>query len=223
MVGVITGWDIMAHPISTIQCFGWGVFFRAVVPWNNDPFLSVLRDAGFLRAGTSDVTTILKRCIALELRAKRIYKALAKNFDDHELLEPFFTGLAEHEQYHADLLNVCRAAALRSGWKAGLFNPWQDYLSRLEQQMDAAEAAAYSIDSVDAALQLVIQIESSEINEVFEAALAAIDVDFVKKLKPFRGAMEGHMSYIGERIPELSPQLMLACREMRAKFPPVRR
>jgi len=88
--------------------------------------------------------------------------------------------------------------------------------------MDAAETSVYSIDSVEAALQLVIQIESSEINEVFRAALAATDAVFVKRLKPFRKTMEHHMSYIANRLPELSPQLELACRELRKKFPRVR-
>ena len=76
--------------------------------------------------------------------------------------------------------------------------------------------------SVDAALQLVIQIESSEINLVFDAALAATDAAFVKKLKPFREAMEAHMSYLAQRLPELSPQLFSATRELRARFPKVR-
>ena len=223
MVGVITSWDILAHPISTIECFGWRVFFRAVVPWHDKPFLSVLQDAGFLGAAASQVSTVLERCIVLELRAKRIYKALAKVFSDHGLVGSFFAGLAEQEQHHVDLLEVCRSATFHSGWKASLFNPWQDYLPRLEQQMEATEAAACSIVSVETALQLVIQIESSEINEVFQAALAATDAVFVKRLKPFREAMEAHMSYIAERLPTLSPQLMLACRELRVKFSRVRR
>ena len=223
MVGVITSWDILAHPISTIQCFGWRVFFRAVAPWHDKPFLSLLRDAGFLGAAASQESTILERCIALELRAKRIYRALAKAFSDHELVEPFFFGLAVQEQYHADLLKVCRAAALHSGWKANVFNPWRDYLPRLEQQMKAVETASHEIGSVDAALQLVIQIESSEINEIFQVAVAATDAAFVKRLKPFRKAMESHMAHIAQQLPALSPQLMLACRELRVKFPRVRR
>ena len=85
--------------------------------------------------------------------------------------------------------------------------------------MDAAEAAVYQIGSVDDALQLVIQVESSEVNQVFYAALAATDSAFVKKLKPFQEAMEAHMTYIVERIPQLSPHLMLACRELRAQVP----
>ena len=222
MVGVINHWDIVAHPFVTIRCFGWGVFFRAIGPWQSKPFLSLLRDAGCFGAAASKVPTILERCVGLELRAKRIYKALAKAFADEGLVAAFFAGLADQEQYHADLLEICRAAAIRSGWKAHLFNPWDDYLPRLEQQMDATEAAVWKIDSVEAALQLVVQIESSEINQVFHAALAATDSAFVKKLRPFQEAMEAHMTYIVERIPELVPEMMMVCRELRAKFPGVR-
>jgi hypothetical protein len=222
MVGVITSWDILAHPISTIRCFGWQVFFKAVAPWQGRTFLSVVRDAGFLTPSGSSVPTILEWCIALELRAKRIYRALAKAFDDQGLVGPFFAGLVEQEQYHADLLEIVRAAAIRGGWKANLFNPWEAYLPRLEQQMADTEAAIYRIDSVDAALQLVVQIESSEINEVFPAAVAATDAAFVKRLRPFQEAMEAHLSYLVERLPELSPKLMLATRELRARFPQVR-
>jgi hypothetical protein len=84
--------------------------------------------------------------------------------------------------------------------------------------MTGAEAAVREIDSVDAALRLVIQIESSEINQVFNAALAATDAAFVKKLKPFQKAIEAHLSYLMKRIPQLSPNLMLPTRELRARF-----
>lgn len=223
MVGVINQWDVLAHPVVTIRCFGWGVFFRAIGPWQSGSFLSLLRDTGHFGAVTSKMPSILERCVGLELRAKRIYAALAKAFADEGLVGPFFAGLVEQEQHHADLLEICRAAAIRSGWKAQLFNPWDDYLPRLEQQMDATEAAISEIDSVEAALHLVVQIESAEINQVFFAALAATDSVFVKKLRPFRETMEAHMSYLAERLPELSPNMLLACREMRAIFPGVRR
>ena len=88
--------------------------------------------------------------------------------------------------------------------------------------MEAAETAVHEIDSVDVALRLVVQIELSGINEVFRAALAATDAAFVKKLRPFQKTMEAHMTYIVEQIPVLSPELMPACRELRARFPNVR-
>jgi hypothetical protein len=218
MVGVITNWDILTHPFVTIRAFGWQVFFRAVFAGSEKTFLSLLHGA---HATSTNVPPLLERCIGLELRAKRVYRALAKAFDDDASVGPFFDGLAVQEQYHADLLGVCRAAALRGGWKATLFNPWQDYLPRLERQMEAAEAAVSEIDSVDAALQLVVQVECSEINQVFDAALAASDSVFVNRLRPFREAMESHMNHIVERLSELSPKLALACRELRARFPRV--
>ena len=87
--------------------------------------------------------------------------------------------------------------------------------------MDDAEKAVCEIDSIDAALRLVIQIESSEINQVFDAALAATDAAFVKKLRPLKGHGIPH-DLPHERLPELSPNLMRECREMRARFPHVR-
>jgi hypothetical protein len=223
MVGAISKWDILAHPIVTIGCFGWRVFFRAVAPWHDKTFLSLLQDAGCFGTAVSGVPTILERCIGLELRAKRVYAALANAFRQHGLVGPFFAGLVQQEQHHADLLEVCRAAALRTGLKANLFNPWQEYLPRLEQQMDAAEGSVRDIDSLDAALRMVVRIESSEINEVFTVALAATNAAFVKRLRPFREAMRAHMSYILDRLPELSPGLILDCRELRARFPRVNR
>ena len=224
MIGAITSWDILAHPVSTIQCFGWRVFFRAVLPapGHQQTFLGLLQDAGFFRETGLEVSTILDRCIDLEIRAKRIYLAFANAFVDQGLAGLFFAGLAEQEQYHADLLRVCRSAALRGNWRANLFNPWQDYLPRLEAQMDAAEAGVYQVGSVEDALRLTIRIESSEVNEVFHAALAASDAAFIHRLRPFREAMEAHMVYLAERIPELAPELTLDCREMRMKFPRVR-
>ena len=222
MVGAITRSDILAHPLSTIRCFGWLVFFKALAPWEDAGFLALVREAGFWGNLPSTGLRILDRCIDLELRAKRIYKALAKAFAEERRAGPFFAGLVEQERYHAELLRIARAAMMRSGWKASLFNPWQDYLPTLEQHMQAAEAAVSHIDSVDAALELVIRIESSEINQVFDAAIAATEAGFGERLRPFRKAMGAHLSYLVERLPQLSPRLMANVGELRARFPRAR-
>ena len=67
MVGVITGWDILVRPITTIRCFGWVVFFKAVAPLQGETFLSLLRSPAFPKPASSNVSTILDRCIGLEL------------------------------------------------------------------------------------------------------------------------------------------------------------
>jgi hypothetical protein len=222
MVGVITSWDIFAHPIATVHAFGWGLFFRAVAPWSNKTFLALLQDGGYFGVGSAKLPSLLERCIELERRTARIYQDLATGLAGEGFVVRFFSDLAAHEREHAELLDVCRALALRNAWKASLFSPWQDYLSRLEQQLDAAEAAVPQIDSIDAALQLMLRLESSEIDEVCSAAIASADVAFVKRLKPFRQAMEAHIAYIAERLPRLSPQLTFECRKLHAKLPRAR-
>jgi rubrerythrin len=219
MVGVIRGWDVLTHPIVTIRCFGWRVFFQAIVPWQKKPFLSLISSRRAGKPAVSSIPTILDRCIELELRAKRIYAALGKAFEERDDLSAFFSGLAAQEQRHADLLAICRVAAVEKGWRAKLFNPWEDYLPRLEKQMDAIEANIRCVDSVEAALRLVVEVESAEVNTIFHAALEATDARFVKKLRPFRRAMEAHMDYIIATLPRLSPRLILLARELRRKFP----
>ncbi len=218
MVGVVTSWDILLHPRATIQCFGWRIFFRAVFPWHKKTFLSMLGKAGFFGATTTKEPALLRQCIGVELQIKRIYIALAEAFANMGEVGHFFAVLAQQEQDHADLLKLCRAAVIHGGWKARYFHPWHDYVPRLEQQMKELEASLYSIGSVDDALRLVIQIESSEINLVFEAILAATDSAFVKRVKAFRNAIDMHLALVCQQISESAPQLMLDCRELRAKL-----
>lgn len=218
MVGAITNRDILAHPAVTIQSFGWRVFFKALFSGPEDSFLSLLRKTNIFCKDTSEMPELLAKSIELELQAKRIYRALAKAFEPIRAASRFFDDLARQEQEHVDMLELCRAAALRGGWQMSYLNPWQDYLPRLERQMQEAEAAMYSITSLDDALRLVVQLESSEINQVFQAILAASNSVFVKKMLKLQKAIENHISYIVQMLPELSPQLIQVSQELRAKF-----
>jgi rubrerythrin len=219
MFGVISSRDILAHPVVTVQCFGWRIFFRALFSGREETFLSLLKGANFFGA-VQKAPALLERSIDLELRAKRIYSDFAERFSRRESASRFFEILARQEQEHADLLEVCRAAAGRHAWKINYLNPWQDYLPRLEQDMQEAEAEADSVTtSLEDALRLVLQLEASEINQVFQAMLAASDSLFVRKLMAFRNAMEVHIAYIAVRIPQLAPQLAQAAKDLRDRFP----
>ena len=71
--------------------------------------------------------------------------------------------------------------------------------------MRAAENSLSTIDNAEDALRLVIQIESSEVNDVFPEAMAASNSAFVKKLRPFQEAVETHLSYITSQLAVLAP------------------
>lgn len=214
MIGVITGRDIFAHPIATIRCFGWRVFFRAILPGREQTFLSLLQDCGYFHEEASQAPNVLDHCIGLELRAKHVYQRFARQFADQESVRFFFAGLAEQEQHHADLLRVCRSIVLRGVWRADFFHPWQEHLPELEQRMADAEAEAAETVTVMDALRLTIRIESSEVNAMFHASLAASRSLFVKRLRPFGQAMNAHMHYLLEHVPALAAELADDCREM---------
>lgn len=218
MVGVITGWDILAHPWVTVRCFGWRVFFKALFVGQHQTFLSLLTktDSVSTRQPTTRLSDLIGRCVDLELRAKRIYMAFSDAFADWPEASRFFDALAQQEQDHADLLALCGDAARRGSWMADCYNPWEQYLPSLEEHMKQVEIALYDVNSLDAGLRLVVQIESAEINRVFQGVLAACDSPFVKTLAAFREAMEKHVSFIAKRLPELDPQFFQASRELRA-------
>lgn len=218
MIGAVTNWDILAHPAVTIRSFGWIIFFKALLAGRNETFLALLRGANIFGRSTTAMPDLLERSVALEIQAKRIYEVLAKTFAQMRSANQFFEALARQEQDHADMLEICRAAAIRGGWKINYLNPWQGFLPRLEQQMQEAQASMHSITSLDDALRLVIQIESSEINQVFQAILAGSDSVFVKKMLPVQKTIEIHISYIEHILPKLSPHLMQTAKELRAKF-----
>ena len=217
MVGVIRTLDVLAHPFLTIHCFGWRTYLRALYAGRSKTFLSLLGENHFFAGADAEAAILIERCIRLELRARRIYAALAEALGDNEPLADFFENLADQEQEHADLLRLCLAAARHDGWKLGAFSPWRDYLHDLETQMSAVESSLSSIDNLDKALRLVVQIESSEINQVFQAVLDAGNSEFIRKVRPFHDAVEDHINYIVTQIPALAPNLETISRELRVK------
>lgn len=218
MVGVIRRRDILAHPKVTIDCFGWPAFLKVLIAGRGRTFLSVLAEAGAFHPPTVPVPELLGHCIDLELRAKRVYEMLAQRFADRAAVRAFFATLADQEQQHAELLELCHEAAGRDGWLEEQFAPWRDAVPRLEREMAEVEVSARSLHSVADALRLVILVEGSEINQVFDSVVAATDSDFVRKLGAFHTAETSHMSYICEQIPRLDPDLADESRELRAAF-----
>ena len=218
MVGAICKRDILAHPFVTIHCFGWQVFFRALIAGRNQTFLSLLAQTHTLQPPKVSVPKLVGRCVKLELRAKRIFESLASQFAHQRPVRKFFDTIARQEQGHAELLELCREAASRAVWREEYFAPWRDAAPRLERQMGDTEASLESIDGVVDALRLVIQIEGSEVNHVFKGIVAASGSEFVRKLQAFQSAGEKHICYICEEIPKLEPQLADECESLRNAY-----
>ena len=218
MLGAICTQDILLHPFVTVRAFGWGVFFRAVFAGQGDTFLSLLRrDGVFASPPAANELEIVERCVSLELQAAALYRSLAERFADSMALSEFLHELAAQEQQHADLLGVCAALARRGRFLSDP-RPWHDYVPLLERQLQHAVASLDRIGSIDDVVQLILQVEGSEINRVFLGVVEVTDSPFVKRLGPFRRAVRRHIDYICKRISTLTPSAMLTCRELRARY-----
>ncbi|MCU0959169.1 MAG: hypothetical protein MUF48_03615 [Pirellulaceae bacterium] len=207
MVGAINKRDILAHPIVTIRCFGWRVFLRALFARRDTTFLAVLAESEVLQPAADEVADFVARCVELELQASRIYTVLAKRFTGEPAVQDFFADLARQEESHAQLLELCRAAAARQRWDDGPVRPWQAVVPQLERRMREAAISVDDITSLRTALQLVIDIESSEINDVFSSVVSAADSDFVRGLRVFRETEQRHLDFICRGIARLDPEL----------------
>jgi rubrerythrin len=210
---------LIAHPFVTVDCFGPVFFIRALVAGRSKTFLSLLAETGALQPSMIEVPALLGRCVDLESRARRIYEFLAERFSAVEPARLFFKVLARQEQEHFELLELCRQLAGRDGWLEERFAPWRTVVPQLERQMDEVETSVSERESLTDALRLVIQIESSEINHVFEGIVSATDSEFVRTLRAFQAAEAGHIAYICDRIPKLDPDLAAECRNLRASHP----
>jgi hypothetical protein len=203
MIGAIRVRDVLAHPVLTVRCFGWKTLFRALVSSPGRTFLSLLTDMNCFGSADKEAATVIKRCVDLELRAKKLYLDLAESTREEPSLVDFFSTLAEQEQEHADLLLLCLAASNRVGWRLSDLPIWRERINCLELEMREAEAIAPHITDAQGAMDLVLRIESSEVNDVFLAVISASNSEFVKKLRPFSCALEMHLAFIATRVPEL--------------------
>lgn len=216
MVGVIRKRDVLAHPLVTIQCFGWRVFVKTMVAGGNQTFLALLMDSDFLGVKRMDGPEIVARSIQLELRAAEIYERLAERFSGNGEARDFFAQLVEDEKEHAELLRLCSASA-RMRWKSGHLQHWAGTVPRLEERMREVESSLDEVDDLTEALRLVVEIEGSEVNRVFQGIVSAVDSAFVRALAPFHVATRTHLEFVRRRIAEMEPGLASLCKVLAPK------
>ncbi len=163
MVGAIRRLEVLSHPLVTIECFGWVVFFRAVFTWQDRTFLSLLNTAKVFQRTTMPVPEFIGRCVALEQRAMWIYRSLAVRYSRVGDVRDFFNQLADQEEVHAELLELCRVAASRGRWRQQNLDAWQRSAADTEGLLAEAERTLDRHDSLADTLRLVIRMESSQI------------------------------------------------------------
>jgi len=211
MLGAIRKRDVLAHPLVTVQCFGWKVFFRALTARGNATFLSIVADSQPTAKTSEQLPELVGRCVELERCAMRIYEAFAERFVDEPEVRGFFRSLACQENGHAELLQLCHSSVGHGRWVEQQLGSTRSVVEQLECEMLSTEGKISGIDSVEEALRVVIAVESSEINEVFMRVVEACPSQFVRVIGRFWDAEQRHMEFICQKIPELAPGLADEC------------
>jgi len=214
MLGAIDKTDVLFHPLVTIRCFGWTVFFRAAFAGRQTTFLSLLTQSGTFERPITPMGEMIDRCIELERRAMRLYESIAARYDELDLVREFFEHLSLQERAHAELLSVCRAAVGRRSSPQKCFQRMSHSVPQTERRLDRAELFLQESFELSDALRLVIELESSQINDLFSEVVAATDPGLDERFQSFRGAIRDHLGYIRERIPRLEPSMREACKAL---------
>lgn len=218
MQGTIRRRDILSHPWTTVQCFGWRVFARALFAGEQQTFLSLLAGVSLTQVPGERAGELVGRCAELERSIMELYDSMAARFTPIPAAAVFFRDLARQERGHAELLELCRAAAGRAGWDEALLDSWSGTLPEVEEQVPELLARAEEAADLGEAMALVVQIESGELNHVYQGIVTASESEFVQKLAVFRRAGWQHIEYLCGRIPTFEPGLLAACQELEQSY-----
>jgi hypothetical protein len=216
MLGAISKRDVLTRPALTIRCFGWRVFLRTLLASRTQTFLSILVAERALQPARDGPFEVVQRCVRLEQIAKGIYQSLAERFKAEGLVQEFFRTLVRQEAEHEELLEICRIAGMHGGGDGLRLDQLRESVSLVERQMRAAEVKLRAVRILEDALWLTIEIESSEINRLFQTVVAAMDSEFVKECGLFRNAVREHLGYIRGIITTFQPSFGPACERMLA-------
>lgn len=202
MQGIIRKRDVVAHPVVTIQCFGWKLFFRTLVADHDRTFLELVGEDTFPKRGYR-APNLVARSAGLERRAMGIYLNIARRNSQDPQLCAFFSTLADQESSHAELLELCASATSPEQWESDELTRWQEVLPGLETAVSEFEQAASTVEGRHAALELMSRLEGSEINDLFLGVVGASSSEFVRAVHAFKHAEKNQDAYIARMLPSL--------------------
>ncbi len=211
MTGVICKKEVCSHPIVTIRCFGWKLFWHVLFASPNQTFLDLVAIHCQMTPPQVNVAKVIDRCIKLEQRANHLYYYLSLRMQHKKDLCIFLQNLADQEQEHAEILEICRKLSGRKHTQYARFAQWENTLPILEQTMDDIELQSEHIETEHEVLQLVISIEGSEINSLFTGVINSANSAFLQNLQTFQLAEQKHIDYICNHIPQMVPELAGDC------------
>ena len=210
MQGVITRVQVLAHPVVIVESFGVKVLLRAIFASARETFLEIVSRCAEEEAHAGmvelDLLRAVNRFIGFECRVRDVYRRLAERFSGVAEAAKFFRTLSGHEEGHAIVLSRVQRE-LRRGrlWKQS-----KDlHLSIVEAfaaRLEAYEEEVLRGVTLERALEIVEDIEGSELNVVFDTLNGCVDMRSRARFERFFVLTERHLAYCREQIRRLRAQ-----------------
>jgi hypothetical protein len=214
MQGVITRVQVLAHPIVIVESFGVKVLVRALFASARVTFLEVVsrcaEEEAHVGMDELDLARTVKRFIGFECRVRDVYRELSSRFSGVPEAARFFKTLAGHEEGHAVVLSRVRREIRRGRcWK-----PSKRVHSATEEAFEA-RLSAYEVEirrgvTLARALEITEDIESSELNVVFDTLNGSVDMRSRTRFERFFVLTQRHQAYCREQVDRLRAQRSVA-------------
>jgi hypothetical protein len=198
---------VREHPSEIIRTFGLLAYIRTLGSRSKGLLEQMTQshlDSGIALPGP--IGDAYRLSAVLELRAARIYAAMARRFADQPLVRAFFEELQEEEEEHGRLMLLCLHTAHADNKMDYVPSVRDPQIRALLRTMRNHERNAWKL-SLEEALALTEELEAGEVNVIFDRLLAQTSDPqsdfFVSQL----AKAEGHAAAVPKRIKALREKL----------------
>jgi hypothetical protein len=200
MLGVVRTRQVLAHPLVILEGFGLKVLVRSLFAGRDETFLDIVTRCAQEGANDDmDEVDLLKTVdgfVGLERRARDLYWKLSHKLAAFPDAARFFVTLSWQEEGHAIVLSRVRRDIRRGRlWKRSR-DLHLASLGSLEALFANLEREAQSESlSVCRALEMVEELEQSELDVVFDTLNDSVDMRSRARFERFFVLSRAHSAY----------------------------
>ncbi len=204
MRGVVTRAQVLAHPIVILESFGLKVLVRALLAGGRETFLDVVSRCAEEEARSEmdelDLARTTRRFIGFERRARDLYRQLSHQFAGVPEAAKFFAGISRQEEGHAIVLSRVRREIRRGRFWAESKDLHVESVETFDALLDGFEKEVRRGVSLARALEIVEDVEGSELDVVFDRLSGSVDMRSRARFERFFVLSENHLSYCRDQV-----------------------
>jgi hypothetical protein len=208
MQGVVTTRQVLAHPLVILEGFGLKVLVRSLFAGRDETFLDIVTRCAQEGANDDmeevDLLKTVDRFVGLERRARDLYWKVSQDLAAFPDAAKFFVTLSWQEEGHAIVLSRVRREIRRG-------RLWRKSRDFHLSSLGSIEALFANFEhevgrktvSLCRALEMVEEIEGSELDVVFDSLNDSVDMRSRARFERFFVLSNAHSAYWREQVPLL--------------------